>query len=215
MLKIVENTGKFSSLCICSSCGLTYNVNNRYDAKKSPVGDQCKSCKEYMLTCTDLTKENLLYMFHYSESTGDLTYAREFLKRKKGTLATYPHSAGYLAVEIADKGYLAHRIIWRMKTGIWPNQVDHRDHIRINNYWENLRNVDNQINHQNESLSKNSTSGITGVCWHAPTNKYRAYIGIGHKQLHLGLFSTIDEAKKVRHIADIQHNFHKNHGEKS
>lgn len=215
MLQIKENIGKTKSICICSCCGKDYIVASRYDAKKSPVGDQCKVCKEYMMTCTNLSKEKLHYMFNYSENTGDLIYAREFLRRKKGTLATFPHAAGYLSVEIGNKGYLAHRVIWLMKTGIWPNQIDHEDHNRSNNRWSNLRNVDNQANHQNESLSKNSTLGITGVCWHPPTNKYRAYIGVGHKQLHLGLFSTIDEAKNARYNANTQHNFHKNHGDKS
>lgn len=48
-----------------------------------------------------------------------------------------------------------------------------------------------------EKLSKNSTTGIKGVSKYS-NGKYRAYINLKRKQIHLGTFDTIEEAKAAR-----------------
>ncbi|MCW6682090.1 AP2 domain-containing protein [Aerococcaceae bacterium NML160702] len=53
------------------------------------------------------------------------------------------------------------------------------------------------INSLNQKISKNNTSGIKGV-YLLPNGRYRASISFRRKNIHLGVFDTIDEAKRAR-----------------
>jgi hypothetical protein len=76
--------------------------------------------------------------------------------------------------------------------------VDHKNNIRTDNTLENLRFVTNQENNRNSSLSKKNTSGIKGVGFHKNTNKWCAYIKINGKKIHLGYYTNIEDAKRMR-----------------
>ena len=54
-------------------------------------------------------------------------------------------------------------------------------------------------------IFKTNTSGIQGVSLHKPTNKWRAYIKINGKQIHLGLFDDIEDAANARHLAEKEY----------
>lgn len=97
-------------------------------------------------------------------------------------------------------------------TGNLPEQVDHINHNRQDNRWINLREVNNTNNIKNCSLSKNSVTKINGVNLIKTTNKYRAYITVNKKQIHLGVFDDINDAIAARKQADIDYGFHVNHG---
>ena len=97
-------------------------------------------------------------------------------------------------------------------TGYNPIHIDHIDHNPGNNSVENLREVTVIENHRNMSLNKNNTSGVTGVFWHASRNKWMSGIMIKGKNLHLGYFTTLEEATAARQAANIKYNFHPNHG---
>lgn len=51
-------------------------------------------------------------------------------------------------------------------------------------------------------LQRNNTSGIKGVRWHSRIGKWQASITFKNKNYHLGYYSDIDEAAKVRKIAE-------------
>ena len=53
-----------------------------------------------------------------------------------------------------------------------------------------------------QTLLQNNTSGIRGVHWDRNANKWRAVIYFKGKQIHLGLFSNIDDAAKIRKAAE-------------
>lgn len=212
MLKVIKHLNKTGALCECSVCKTEYEVKYRADAKKTKIGHLCKSCKDSVSNMGEITQQKLQNVFNYNTESGELFYRNTNRLGESNTLATINHSAGYLTTRINGKDYLAHRIIYIYMTGNIPEQIDHIDHNRKNNAWSNLRNVNNQQNHLNESLAKNSKTGVTGVCFHKPTGKYRAYIMVNKKQKHLGLFETISEASLARKLANKQHNFHENHG---
>lgn len=54
------------------------------------------------------------------------------------------------------------------------------------------------------SFSTN-TSGVTGVNWLKKNKKWRAYITVGNKQVHLGSFENKEDAIKARKEAEIKY----------
>ena len=212
MLQVIENVGKFAAKCVCRRCRELYLVNNKYDAKKSRIGDICEECKTAISNMGEITKEKLQAVYDYDERSGSLSHRRTTFTGNAKEIATRSHGCGYLYVHINKKRYFAHRIIYMYMTGCFPKQVDHINHIRDDNRWENLRDVGSRENSINTSLSKNSKTNVNGVCMHKPTGKYRAYIMVNRKHIHLGLFNSITEAKEARHKADVTYGFHGNHG---
>ena len=83
--------------------------------------------------------------------------------------------------------------------------VDHVNHDPLDNRKENLRVCTHQENIMNSSLSKNNTSGITGVAWDKQHNKWRSQIKINRKSITLGLFNTKEEAIEARKQAELEY----------
>ena len=78
--------------------------------------------------------------------------------------------------------------------------VDHIDNNRLNNTISNLRWCDLSENQHNRKLNKNSTSAIKGVYWHKEKNKWQAQIMINNKQIYLGCFTNLHNAKLARQL---------------
>lgn len=201
---------KFKVLCECAQCHSDFEVG-LYDAKKSRIGHLCKKCTHRIVNLREFTQTSLLNLYEYTPVSGELRHKLDTIKGAKGDLATYLHSQGYLSVSIGGKDYLAHRIIWLMQIGVWPDQVDHLDHDRSNNRWSNLREVSSRLNQLNMSQKKSNTSGVTGVRV-LPSGKYHAYIMVNRKQIALGSYDNIDDAKAARQAAEAKYGFHANHG---
>lgn len=128
--------------------------------------------------------------------------------------ASYLDGNGYKAINRYGFKALTHKLIMLYMLGKeFPNsEVDHIDHNRSNNSWNNLRVVCRKTNSRNLSKHKTNTSGYVGVSWHKQKNKWRAYIMVNYKQVYLGLFSNIEDAIKAREEASIKYKFHVNHG---
>ena len=138
--------------------------------------------------------ERYVQAFNYDPETGVLNW------RHNGVRAGGVGRHGYRRVTFEGKTRHAHNTIWFLMTGEWPktytNEVDHINNIRDDNRWSNLRLVTRQENNWNCGVSKNSTTGAVGVSPHR--NKWRAYVGNGYKQIHLGVFETKEEAVEAR-----------------
>lgn len=131
-----------------------------------------------------------------------------------GSLAGTISDEGYVKVMIRKKAYHAHRIIWEMHYGKIPEgmEVDHINHDRTDNRIENLRLVTKQVNMKNKSSYSNNKSGVTGVSWHSKKKKWVAQIQCNKKKMMLYEGDNFDDAVKARNEAEIELNFHKNHG---
>lgn len=55
---------------------------------------------------------------------------------------------------------------------------------------------------ENGNLKKNNTSGVCGVGYRKDRSKYRAYIKFQGKNIHLGLYDTMEEAIQARQKAE-------------
>lgn len=209
MLKLIRKVSKSTSEFQCYYCNAVYTADH-YGAKKSRLGHMCSSC--ISLPKEDLNQDLVRKLFNYSKTTGKVTYRRPCHRNDIGDDVGYAHSGGYISVSIGKTEYLLHRIIWLYVKGYLPEQVDHINHIRNDNIWTNLREVNNTINSMNTSVSKNSTTKVNGVSFIKAKNKYRAYIMVDRKQISLGLYTNLEDAKEARRKADIIYGFHSNHG---
>ncbi len=71
---------------------------------------------------------------------------------------------GYIYIKIDGELTAAHCLAWLYVYGYLPeNDIDHRDRIKTHNWIKNLREASRMCNLQNQSVSSNNSSGITGV----------------------------------------------------
>ena len=209
MLSVLQKISKTHSIFQCFECKSEYTARH-YGAAKSPIGHLCKKCKSY--DGYEINQAFMQKFFTYEPTTGDLIARLPTHNRKIGSVCGSVASHGYLEMSIQDKSYLNHRLIWLYMTGKLPHQIDHINHDRLDNRWENLREVNNTDNLRNTGLSKNSRTKINGVSFMSQNGKYRAHIMVNRKQIHLGLFEHIEDAIAARKAADTKYGFHGNHG---
>lgn len=121
-------------------------------------------------------------------------------------------SHGYRHGALFDLRYPAHRIIWALKHGVWPENIDHVNGITGDNRLVNLRSVSQAENLRNTKRRSDNTSGVVGICWDKQREKWEAKIQVGGKTQHLGRFDLKESAVAARAQAEIKYGFHKNHG---
>ena len=155
----------------------------------------------------DLTQHYVQSLFDYNKDTGALTWKVARGRRvKAGQKAGTLNGKGYLGVKIDNTTYSVHRIIWLYETGSMPKQhLDHKNRIRDDNRFCNLREVTFSENCQNISLPKHNSSGHLGVSWYARSKKWRVYIKVNRKNQWLGDYASIEEAVKVRKLGEAQY----------
>jgi hypothetical protein len=152
-----------------------------------------------MLMNTSIPSPTELHdLFTYNPETGTLTWKKTLSKRRSaGMVAGCSSSSekGRISVGINGKIIRAHRIIWAMQTGEWPtNQIDHVNENPSDNRWSNLREASKSQNMRNITRIRSNTSGHKGVGLFKRTGKWRAYIKINRKNIHLGYFNDKDSA---------------------
>lgn len=120
---------------------------------------------------------------------------------------------GHLQVYVNGRSRYVHRIIYEMHNGPIPEgmYVDHVNQIPTDNRIENLRLVTNQENQRNQTRNTNNTSGVTGVYWRKDVKMWQVRIRVSGKLLHVGYFTSFDDAVTARKEAEKQHGFHINH----
>lgn len=120
---------------------------------------------------------------------------------------------GYKVGRIHKKSYLAHRVVWALHHGVWPeHEIDHINGTRDDNHPVNLRDVSGAENHKNVGQRINHASGVTGVYWHRQISKWIANITVDGKTRYLGAFASKDDAAQAYEEAKTAHGYHPNHG---
>lgn len=102
----------------------------------------------------------------YDPATGLFTWLKTVSsKAPKGSVPDGRDPDGYKVIMLKGKYLRQHRLAWFYMTGEWPvGQIDHRNGVRDDNRFCNLRECDSQDNNRNRGLSRNNTSGVSGVC---------------------------------------------------
>lgn len=104
---------------------------------------------------------------------------------------------GYLYVSVNRRAYAIHRLAWVIVKGYWPVEVDHRDTVKSNNRWLNLREATRSQNEMNGPRRADNTSGFKGVGWHKSRSSWRAYIQKNGRHISLGYHPTPEAASRA------------------
>ena len=145
---------------------------------------------------SQLTQERLRALLHYDPETGVFVRTKGVQGFASGSTAGNHHAAsGYVMIGVDRRSYRAHRLAWLYMTGAWPpGDIDHINRDRADNRWAKLRVATRSQNNANAKRRCDNTSGARGVSWDAKNKRWRAYVGVGGKQLHLGRFDTVEQA---------------------
>ena len=153
-----------------------------------------------------IAQSRLKELLHYDPDTGDFTWLVQAGRIRIGDIAGSQHSRGYRDIRVDGKSYYAHRLAWLWMTGAWPVAgMDHRNGVRDDNRWGNLREATSAENQQNRATNNNNKCGFTGVCWCRQRRKWRAYINISGRNKYLGLFTTPEAAHEAYLAAKAAH----------
>lgn len=147
-----------------------------------------------------LPHDRLIYLLYYDN--GNLFWRISFPGVKVHSKAGFTNKRGYTKIKIDGKLFFKHRLIYFMFHQEWPKIVDHIDKVKSNDLIENLRPATNVLNSHNCDFT-NGKQGIRGVHYDNRLGKFRAQIQVNGVKIHIGLFSTVDDAKyayeKVKH----------------
>ena len=156
-----------------------------------------------------LTQKRLKELLHYDPITGIFIRLKTTAgNAKSGDIAGYLNGNGYRMISIDGKKYTTSRLAWLYVEGYFPeNEMDHRNRIRSDNRWKNLRHVSHQCNLRNCDISKNNKSGITGIHWDETRKKCKAQIMVDGKCILLGRFNLKTDAARARWEAEVEHDF--------
>ncbi|MBJ2270469.1 HNH endonuclease [Pseudomonas sp. MF6772] len=148
-----------------------------------------------------LTADRVRELLNYCPETGIFTRKIRTAQRHKASsradfLVTSGSSPGYHRVSVDSKRYQAHRVAWLYVHGVWPaEQIDHINGVRSDNRIANLRVADYTLNMENQrSAYRNNRSGLLGAIWDQQSSKWRGQIVVEKKKIHLGSFSTAQDA---------------------
>lgn len=147
-------------------------------------------------------------LFNYDPNDGHLRWKVTRQRINKGDIAGYiSKSDGYRYVCFDYNELLAHRIIWLLMTGDWPkSQIDHKNGIRDDNKWINLREATNSQNGRNKGAQKNNKLGVKGISYDAGRNQYRLRMRIKGKDYMIGRYNTLEEAIEWQKLAEEEFN---------
>ena len=155
-----------------------------------------------------ITQSQLKKLLHYNPETGIFTWLKRsiehfnselncnqwngrFSGKQAGTI-----KKGYVSIWINGKSHLAHRLAYLYMKGEMPKVIDHKDTVKTNNSWSNLRPASMTGNRANTKGRKGNSSGFKGVSFHNREQKYRAAIGIKGKVIQIGHYDCPIEAAK-------------------
>ena len=153
-----------------------------------------------------LSHDRLVSLLDHDVSRGEFTWKVDRSNYiKAGTRAGTKSKEGYRVIRIDGVNYMEHRLIWFYVHGEWPvSEIDHRDCDRSDSGIGKLRPATRRQNAHNRKPRVGTVSGRKGVTaqnGEGRTNRWRARIKVNGKYMHLGYFSTSEEANAAYAVA--------------
>ncbi len=185
--------------CECS-CGKVFIAND--NNIKMGYSKSC-GCVHGVKISRPITQEQLKLLLYYDPDTGLFTRIRKFRHCCIGDIAgNLSKTHGYVHISFGkNHHYPAHCLAFFYMTGRWSPEIDHKNRVRSDNKWTNLRECTTQQNRANSSMRSDNTSGYKGVsmCERNESAKrpWNAFISYNRKSINLGLFETSEEAARA------------------
>lgn len=151
----------------------------------------------------ELTQELLKSLLHYDPETGVFTWIKARKGTRVGRIADHVSNRGYVEIRVRRRLYKAQRLAFLYMTGKWPaGEMDHRNEIKTDNRWRNLRDGTHQDNCQNQRKpTRASSTGIRGVMWYKQTQRWHVQIHVDGRKIHLGYFTNQEDAQDAYLVA--------------
>jgi len=167
-------------------------LNNLEETMNNYVNEFENSRREF--NCVEQWKAIKKYPNYGASNKGRIKNLKTGRILKQNVFGKYLHIS--LMNEGAIKTFRVHRLI---ANTFLPNPekkkcVDHINRDCYDNRLENLRFATHTENSQNKKICKNNKSGFIGVSYLKDGNKYRARITHNNSLIHLGCYSTAEEA---------------------
>ena len=148
-----------------------------------------------------LSQSRLKKLFSYDPDTG--VFIR--LTPTKGCDPNKPagfDDHGYRRICVNNKQLYAHRLAFLYMTGLIPDEVDHRNRIKNDNSWSNLREIKHADNLKNTHIRRTNKTGIAGVWWCDSRKRFHVYIDVNNHRIRCGSHRHIFEAACARFSAE-------------
>lgn len=157
-----------------------------------------------------ITQERLKELLVYNPETGIFTNRiTRSHNAKKGDIAGYiDNSNGYEYICVDNVKYRSNRLAWLYIEGYFPeNDVDHKNRIKTDNRWKNLRHLSRSCNSKNICASKRNKSGVVGVCWIKRIKSWQVQIAVDGKTTHFGYYKDFVKAVRTRYNLEIKYGY--------
>lgn len=113
---------------------------------------------------------------------------------------------GYRIGSIFNLTRKAHRVAWALQTGEWPaGQIDHRNGVRNDNRWLNLRLATGIENRRNSVAERDRRSAFKGVTWHKRDQVWFTRIYLDGRRVQIGTFNDEIAAAQAYDAAARRH----------
>lgn len=159
----------------------------------------------------EFSKEDILHLVNIDIDSGTMEWSknrepcefksyrtfRAYMGQRAGKIAGSERPNGYRVIKLFGKYFREHRVIFYIRYGWLPEQVDHINGIRDDNRIVNLRPSDSKRNSHNSKLNSNNKVGYKGVAYCEKRGVFRAQIYTSGKQKFLGYFSSAHNAHKA------------------
>lgn len=147
---------------------------------------------------TNITASALREKLAYDASTGEFVWVSGVGNVPAGSVAGSVGKRGYVDICVLKERHGAHRLAWLHVTGRWPDgEIDHKNGIKSDNRFENLRDVSRSVNTQNIRAAhrRNMSAGLLGVRRSdTKSARYNAIIMAGGAVKCLGSYASPEEA---------------------
>ena len=141
-----------------------------------------------------ITQQRLKELLNYDPETGIFTWVKRTSNRVKIGDAVGFNSHGYVRMKVDGTVYGAGPLAWFYMTGRWPShEIDHKNTIRNDNRWDNLRDIPHTVNLQNIRRAHRDSKSMLGT-QQRENGRWSAKICINKKQIPLGTFDTEAQA---------------------
>jgi hypothetical protein len=141
------------------------------------------------------SKEHLCSIFEYAN--GELFYKKSCGAKKAGSKAGAIKPSGRVHIQIDNKMYLLHRIVFAMHNGYMPEQIDHIDGDCTNNVIENLRPATHTQNTWNAKVRNDNVCGSKNVSYYPANNSWIVRVQANKKRQYIGSYKSKEEAERI------------------